>query len=319
MTPGRPDPDLESLLWLAFGQPVAATPVPVPAGYGKRGQGYRLEAPGVPPYVLLLRYGIPAASEALRCFTTLRALHAHNAGAPGMSARDIGVPEPYALNWTARSRRLGLLVEFAEGRGMSSDPARFFARVGRDFAARLARLHRLYWPTLPDLPAMPLRYIVTLLAQRGQVLRTPELDRILTWLMPRVEHMVEQPPRLIHGDYRLDHILAEGARVALIYGWESAVLADPRFDVGFASAALSAYGISLSDQFIAAYTAEAGPVADQELWETLSALRLLTRVAASISTLADDERARFLQHMVPMWQGVLAFVETRTGLSLLDR
>lgn len=305
-------PDLDCMFRLAFGRPVQAIPIPVPEGYSQRGMAFRLATEGVPAHVLLLRYASTAYSEALRTFMTLRALCTQHVS-------DTGAPDPYYFGWTARDRQLGLLVQFAEGRGLGTlPPSHFFMRIGVDFATRLARLHRIEWFTLPDLPSMPLRYIMTTLAQRIHTLRTPELAMILAWLMPLTDRISEQPPTLIHGDYRLEHVVAQGTRIALIYGWESAVLADPRFDVGFASAALSAYGTTLSNQFVDAYTAAAGTVPDLMLWETINALRILTQVATTLSMLDEDQRARFLQRIIPVWQGILAFVESRTGLPVLN-
>jgi aminoglycoside phosphotransferase (APT) family kinase protein len=89
-------------------------------------------------------------------------------------------------------------------------------------------------------------------------LQAPELHDILDWLTPRAARVKELPLTLLHGDYRLEHVIAEGTRVRAILGWERAVLGDPRLDVGYASAVLGAYGLTLSNQFLDAYLTAAG-------------------------------------------------------------
>lgn len=310
--PSDSSAEIASILHMAFGQPIRAIPIPVPSGYGQRGMAFRLDAgaanPQVPPYVMLLRYLPQVHNEALRVFLVLRALHEQGYCAP----------QPYFLGWTQRQSHVGLLVNYIQGRNTGGNPHPFFMRVGPDFARALAWLHSLRWSALPDLPVLPLSHVMDDLHKRIRALGTPELNQILDWLLQLVTRISTGHQTIIHGDYRLEHVIAQGAQVGLIYGWENAMLADPRFDVGYASATLSAYSIALSNQFIEGYTAHAGPVEDLVFWETLNALRILTRVATSLSRLPAPQRTRFLQRMNPFWQGVLAFVESRTGLPLLQ-
>ncbi|MCL4237605.1 MAG: phosphotransferase [Anaerolineae bacterium] len=302
-----PDDPAAHVLRLAFGQSVAATPAPVAPGESEHGLAFALDAPGVPPHVLLRRYPPAQQAQALRAFRVLRAL----------GALRFPVPAVYYLGWSQHDDHTLLLAERVAGWRVAGQPHAFFARVGADFARTLARLHALPWDSLPDLPVTPLRYAFGELARLVRRLETWELQEILDWLIRRVDTVTELPRTITHGEYTLERAVAQPPRIVAIEGWEHAVLADPRFDVGFASAMLGAYGVTLSDQFQEAYQAVASVVPDLVFWEVFSALRLLARVGRSLSTLRAEQRERFLARAFPYWQGLLALVQTRTRVGLL--
>lgn len=302
-----PDPLLPLVLRLAFGQPIVATPVPVAAGASDTGQVFALHGPHVPSQVILRRYPPIRQAQALRAFRVMRALNALH----------FPVPKVYYLGWNQHDEDTLLLAEWVPGKRVAGQPHAFFARVGEDFAYTLARLHALPWDSLQDLPVLPLHYAfreLTLLVRR---LETWELQEILDWLAARLDSVQELPRVIVHGSYSLDCAVAQPPQIVAIEGWEHTVIADPRFDIGFASAMLGAYGVALSDQFLDAYQTAAGPLPNLPFWDVFSALRLLTRVARSLSTLRTEQRDRFLAQAFPYWQGLLALVEARTGLHLL--
>lgn len=302
-----PDPTLTLVLRLAFGQPVAATPVPVAAGASDIGQVFALHGAQVPEQVILRRYLPARQGQALRAFRVMRALRALH----------FPVPEVYYVGWGWHDQDTLLLTEWVPGRRVAGQPYAFFARVGEDFAYTLARLHALPWDSLQDLPLTPLRYAFGELAHLVRRLETWELQEILDWLEAHLGGIEELPRVIVHGGYSLECAIAQPPRIVAVEGWEHTVIADPRFDIGFASAMLGAYGVALSDQFLAAYQAAAGPLPDLPFWEVFGALRLLARVARSLSTLRAEQRERFLAQAFPYWQGLLALVEARTGLQLL--
>lgn len=306
MIPSQVDPDILCMLRLAFGQAVLAKPIPAPA-HTMRGIALALEGQGVPPRVIVQRYSPREQVQAFRAFTAMRALR----------ERLFPVPDVYYFGWSHHTRYVLLLLEFIEGRSIEGEePHTFFTRVGVDFAQTLAWLHRLSWSPPPDLAMMPLRYAFQDTAQEVRHLDVPHLRAILEWLTGRLSRITELPYSMVHGSYILQNVLAERTRIIVVQNWEQAMLADPRFDVGLTSAVLGSYGITFSEQFLEAYSAVAGPVADCTFWEVLGALRLLARTARSLKTLGQVQRNRFLEQAIPAWRGLLMFVMYRTGLDL---
>lgn len=305
MSVGRPEPELACVLRLAFGEVVPAVPLALPPGRRERGQAFRLYGGGgLPPGVILLHYPAHEQTAAFRAFTVTRALY----------ERRFPVPETYYLGWSHHTQYVMLLTALVEGRGEDGDTPGFFARAGADFARTLARLHLLRWETPPDLPLTPLHFAVHELGMTVRRLENWHLHQLYGWIMARLDRVSEHPRVVIHGDYRLQNIvLAENGRVAAVQGWEQAAIADPRFDVGYASAVLGAHDPALSERFLAAYSAAAGPVIDGDFWDALGALRLLVRVVRTVSSLYAPQRDRFLARVGPAWQGLLAFVERRCG------
>lgn len=168
-----------------------------------------------------------------------------------------------------------------------------------DHAAVLARLHRLDPASLP-LPA-PMRHrigaggqdVTRLLDRWGaQVPRArPEhralLDRTLSVL--RTRRPAPLPPRLLHGDYRLDNVVVDPAtgRVRAVLDWELATVGDPRTDLGSLLAVWTvpgdafhplpdppshAPGMPDRDALVATYAATAGAVPEDLPYFTALAL-----------------------------------------------
>lgn len=295
------------MLLLAFGRRIPCTPMPVAAGESDYGMAYALHDPAAPAAVLLRRYPPHQQTRAIRAAQVMRAL----------KALRFPVPDVYYLGWGRHARHTLVLTEYIAGRRVGDQPHAFFARVGADFARTLAQLHALPADTLDDLPTTPLRYAFREMMLLVRRLQTWELQQILDWLAEHLDRIEELPRTIVHGEYTLQRVVAYPPRVAAVDGWENAVIADPRFDIGFTSAMLGAYGEELSHQFVDAYTAAGGEVPDIAFWEVFSALRVLSRVARTLSTLREEQRDRFLERAFPYWQGLLAFVEARTGLELL--
>ena len=224
------------------------------------------------------------------------------------------MPAVYYLGWSQYDDHTLLLAERVAGWRVAGQPHAFFARAGTDFAHTLARLHALPWDSLPDLPVTPLRYAF------GELARL--VRRLETW--ERRDSRLADPARGCGRELRAPsrtavhagRAVAQPPRIVAIEGWEHAVLADPRFDIGFISAMLGAYGVALSDQF-RRLTRQRRGRADLVFWEVFSALRLLARVGRSLSTLRAEQRERFLARAFPYWQGLLALVQARTRVGLL--
>lgn len=302
----RYESDIDFILRMAFGRAVACWPLPVGVGRAARQRAFALDEPDLPPRVLLLRYGLTDFPRAFRAFSVMQALRGMNYPVPGV----------YYLGWGLHARAALMLVEHVDGRGEEGQTHAFFARVGPGFARALAGLHALNWDTFPDLAILPFRYAFDTLAARVRLHGTSELDTILDWLLARVDEIEEAPHTVLHGDYTLGNVLADGTEVIAVLGWENAFLADPRFDVGYASAVLGAYGLALSDQFLEAYEAAAGPVPDRDFWDVFSALRLLMRLTTIFANAPMEHLEDVKAQALPVWDGLLAFVERRAHLAL---
>jgi aminoglycoside phosphotransferase (APT) family kinase protein len=304
MTADQPGSDIACILQLAFGRAVLTTPVPIPPGHSERFAACALHDPALPPRVLLARYSPQHRSRAFCALTAMQALR----------SRNFPVPAVYYLGWSHYTRFVLMLMEYIEGRGDEGQPAAFFARIGDHFAQTLARLHRQRWDTPPDLPVKPFHLMYNTLAGQVRALNTPVLVSILNWLDARAGRITELPYTVLHGDYTLHNVLAHGTQVVAVHGWEHAATGDPRLDIGHTSAALGAYGLAFSDQFIEAYEAAAGPVPDRAFWEVFSALRLLTGIERRLDAAPDAHQRRLIAQVGPTWEGLLTLVEHRAGL-----
>jgi aminoglycoside phosphotransferase (APT) family kinase protein len=298
--------DTTCLLQMAFGRAVPTTPIPVAEGQGARSMALALDGEGLPPRVIVHRYRPSQQARAWRAFTAMQALREQR----------FPVPEIYYFGWSHYTRYVVLLMEYVEGRGDEGQPGAFFYRVGPHFAQTLASLHQIAWKRLPDLPVWPFRLAFNDAARRVRRLESGDLTAILGWLVPQIAQIVNLPQVVIHGDYALSKIVANRTEVGAVLGWEQASLADPRFDVGYTSAALSVYGVAFSDQFIEDYQQAAGPLMDRVFWEVFGALRLLVAFGERLARLPQEQMEAALDEIGPAWEGLLQFVEARTGLRL---
>jgi aminoglycoside phosphotransferase (APT) family kinase protein len=270
---------------------------------------YALHGNGLPTErVLLLRYPPQYQTRAFRVFTVHQALRTVH----------FPVPQVYYLGWSYYTRFILLLMDYVEGRGELGQSHAFFARVGPHFAQTLAQLHQIKWDTLPDLAALPFGYAFHDLGIQVRRLRNPELLEILQWLRAHVDQIRELPHVVVHGDYVLPNVLGDYTEITAVLNWDHVMLADPRFDVGYASAALGAYGPTLSSQFLDYYQAATGePIEDCVFWEVFGALRLLTQLMGRLAALQSSPYMNdHLDQVWPAWDGLLGFVRLRTGLEL---
>ncbi|MGH3343664.1 MAG: phosphotransferase family protein [Carbonactinosporaceae bacterium] len=73
-------------------------------------------------------------------------------------------------------------------------------------------------------------------ATGGAARPLPDYDVVRDWL--RAHLPAEEPPAVVHGDYKLDNVIVAGGggaapRVAAIVDWEMATVGDPRADLGY--------------------------------------------------------------------------------------
>ena len=130
--------------------------------------------------------------------------------------------------------------------------------LGLDLADALAEIHQVPWAPFVDAGiGRPDGYLARQLrrwtgqregiqqavaAAGGRARDLPDFDAVRDWLGAHLP--AEQPPALVHGDYKLDNTIVDlaatvggpgdGARpIATVLDWEMATVGDPRADLGY--------------------------------------------------------------------------------------
>ncbi len=105
--------------------------------------------------------------------------------------------------------------------------------------------------------------------------RVEDMERLIAWLPAHLPP--SEPPRLVHGDYRLDNMIIapDAPKIAAVLDWELSTLGDPLADFSYHLMAwhmphsdagtgsligfdLAALGIPTLDDYVAAYMARTG-------------------------------------------------------------
>jgi aminoglycoside phosphotransferase (APT) family kinase protein len=247
---------------------------------GQSNPTYLIEAPGrryvlrrKPPGKLL-----PSAHAVDREYRVISALHAQ------------GFPVPAPVLYCADEAVIGtafFVMSHVDGRVFweaempASNPAERAAAYDA-MNAGLARLHN-YEPAAIGLAdyGRGENYVGRQIERWSKQYRASEtekieeMERLMEWLPAHVPP--PQPPRLVHGDYRLDNMIVapDSPKVLAVLDWELSTLGDPLADfsyhlmqwqmppseagtgslVGFDLAAL---GIPTLDDYIAAYVKRTG-------------------------------------------------------------
>ena len=68
-------------------------------------------------------------------------------------------------------------------------------------------------------------------AAGGRARDLPDYDAVRDWLRAYLPE--ESAPAVVHGDYKLDNVIVDGARVAAVVDWEMSTVGDPRADLGY--------------------------------------------------------------------------------------
>ncbi len=262
---------------------VAGFAGPIALGQFKGGQSnptYLVETPGrryvlrrKPPGRLL-----PSAHAVDREYRVMSALHAQ------------GFPVAEPILYCADEGIVGtafFLMSHVEGRVFwephmpSSDPAER-ARVYDAMNAALARLHG-FEPAAIGLADFGRgeNYVARQVERWSKQYRASEtetiedMERLIAWLPAHLPP--SGPPRLVHGDYRLDNIIIAPAepRLAAVLDWELSTLGDPLADFSYhlmqwhmppseagtgslVGLDLAAIGIPSLEDYVEAYVARTG-------------------------------------------------------------
>ncbi|WP_157219228.1 phosphotransferase family protein [Flavisphingomonas formosensis] len=206
-------------------------------------------------------------------FPVIRAVH----------GQGLRVPEPLWLE-SSPDAIGGRFIVFERLRGkamgtlFASDASPAFCR---DFAAELARLHRLDIDALGIADALtygredhPVRAHLESYERRYRsgMAPVPLIDAAFAWLHERLPHIGNER-RLVHGDAGLHNTLGDDDRLTGLLDWEFAHAGDPAEDLAYCRFLVSR--VLPWEEFMAAYRGAGGPeVSDARLsfftvWRTL--------------------------------------------------
>jgi aminoglycoside phosphotransferase (APT) family kinase protein len=164
-------------------------------------------------------------------------------------------------------------------------------------------------------------------AAGGRARELPDYDAVRDWL--RDELPEEQPPAVVHGDYKLDNVIVtepgqggpidEAGRVAAVVDWEMATVGDPRADLGYLLSfwvepgeryplgdwVVTGPGFPTRAELVARWEAGTGRVAGDTTWfQTLAVWKLAILLEASyhrhLAGTTDDPFFATLADGVPM-------------------
>ncbi|MEM6908187.1 MAG: phosphotransferase [Pseudomonadota bacterium] len=163
----------------------------------------------------------------------------------------------------------------------------------KDAARDLASIHSLRREDVPtDVPVMDYRAAIADLRAQFEEAGgdRPIIALGLKWMEDNCPDPVE--PVLVHGDYRMGNLLAEGSRLTGVLDWELAHFGDRHEDLAFGCMAVwrfdrydrAALGLGSLEDYFAAYEAEAGVTVDRDrfrywlihrtVWWALGCLRM---------------------------------------------
>ncbi|ARU06878.1 phosphotransferase family protein [Comamonas serinivorans] len=164
-----------------------------------------------------------------------------------------------------------------------------------DLARELAGIHRV---PLDAVDGVPRSDAATMLAQLQLQFEEFGADRpilalALHWLHAHLPEPCE--PTLVHGDFRMGNVMADGEGLAAVLDWELSHIGDPHEDLAFGCMTVwrfghidkPAYGLGQFEEYFAAYEAASGRSVDRQrfhywlvlrtLWWALGCIRMGTR------------------------------------------
>lgn len=161
----------------------------------------------------------------------------------------------------------------------------------------------------------------------------PAMDNLIAWLPDHVPD--EHPPRLVHGDYRLDNVLIHPTepRIVAVLDWELSTIGNPIADFayhmltwhfapdlyrGLAGVDLAALGIPGEEEYLARYLKTTGlePPKDWQFYLILSMFRIASILQGVAKrsvegSAADAKAAEVGAKAVPISQLAWNLVEQR--------
>jgi aminoglycoside phosphotransferase (APT) family kinase protein len=251
----------------------------------------KVAPPGLPPVL---------HRDVLRQARILRALARSDVPVPEVLWEEAGAPPEVPPLFVMSFVEGSSLEPLFDREGEAVDPDQVGARL-RDAVRILAALHRLepHSLGLDEDGTGPLDEV----ARWSRLFETvdPELVRGWTSVRDRLEEAAPPAvaPAVVHGDFRLGNLLADGPRIRGVIDWEIWSLGDPRVDVGwfllnadpetYARATRYAGLIPSPTQLAGEYAAALGaPVPDLAWFEALASFKS----AATWSLIVKHNRRR---------------------------
>ncbi len=165
-------------------------------------------------------------------------------------------------------------------------------------ASLLLKLHGLNWqqsfdPFHPALEALDYaERQVKWWSRQAQTMGGKAAEEGFNWLRSNVyKTRYAQGPRLVHRDFHLGNLLADGDRITGVVDWGELAIADPSVDVAWTRTILSTEASpELGDHFVEAYYLR-NPAIGETLafWEVFAACKRLTGIARQSQKTASSE------------------------------
>lgn len=204
-----------------------------------------------------------------------------------LAEHSLPVPEPLFLDTTGDILDTpGIVTSFVAGRQVIA-PANVDGWI-RELAVTLARIHAIPVTAVETSFLLNANTEVVWFLKSGQVpdymQQHPQGETIWQAVHDLLPSLQPVRPSLVHVDYWTGNLLWAEGRITAVLDWEEASYGDPGYDVAYMRAELALLGgMSLADQFLAAYEAEYGrPVANLPLWELAAAVRFIENPAGMI-------------------------------------
>jgi aminoglycoside phosphotransferase (APT) family kinase protein len=167
-----------------------------------------------------------------------------------VKAAELGAPAPEVVGCSASADGAGdfIIMRHVAGAAPSiwevarwiegSEPG-LRLRVGESLLRSLKPLRGISVDEAPDLPGLYRAYVgqveADVRAAVGDLLRLPDMvGKVAEWLCDRCD-LLNTPPALYHGDFRVGNAVFKESAVAALLDWERAMIGHPLHDIAYFS------------------------------------------------------------------------------------
>ncbi len=198
-----------------------------------------------------------------------------------VKANGIPVPQPIYLDDEGKILGTpGIVTRYVPGELMMapSNPPADPSSWARALATMLTRIHSIFCDSVAQSFLLDANAEATWFARSKTApdYMKAHPDGALVWkaVRERLPDLAEASPALVHIDYYPGNILWKDGRITAVLDWEEAAYGDPGIDVAYCRMDMVLSGLDqAADEFLAAYEAEMGPVANLGFWELAAAAR----------------------------------------------
>lgn len=192
-----------------------------------------------------------------------------------------------------------------------------------DFAGLMVRLHRVDPEPLKGVPSTFSTDLLHHLAHSHGL--SGAFAPAFAWLSEREPGVDRQPRSVIHGDFHVDNILADGEKEPVVIDWTAATVDDPRADLGWTMVlVLAGRDPARAEALARAYEAVSGePLREIDFFVNLGLIRrlLVLTIAVAAGAGAIGMRPGFEEQLKQdgtYLRRLLGMTEERTGFGLPD-